>query len=147
MITAAALTSDACSPAQIPLPFPKTTPLLPVPIEHGDVGELRHRCSRFAQTLAEAICGVRPTRQLGPWLTREVHDQLTRYVRQRYGAGTPRRQPRVVSVHVSAVGDHAAEVAARMVLAGRSHAIAIRLQRVPECRGRSRWLCTAAQWA
>jgi len=147
MITATAVVSAPFSPHQVPLPFPARTTLLPVPVERGDVGELRHRCARFTQALAEAICGVRPVRQLGPLLSRDVYEQLSRYVDTRFGAGTPRRSPRVVSVHVSRVDDRAAEVTARMVLHGRSHAIAIRLQRLDDLHGRSSWRCTAAEWA
>ncbi len=147
MITATALATTPFDSRQVPLPFPARVPLLPVPVERGDTGELRHRCARFAQALAEAIAGVRPVRQLGPWLSRDVYDQLGRYVGERYGAGTPRRSPRVVSVHVVMVGEHAAEVAARMVLHGRSHAIAIRLQQSTDGDGRTSWRCTAAEWA
>lgn len=147
MITAHALSTDPFTPYQPPLPFPTRTPLMPVPVERGDVGELRHRCARFAQGLAEAICGVRPVRQLGPWLSRDVFDQLSRHVDEHYGVGTPRSTPRVVSVHVARLDARAAEVSARMVLRGRSHAIAIRLQRIDDIAGRRSWRCTAAEWA
>ncbi|HPU14289.1 MAG TPA: Rv3235 family protein [Aeromicrobium sp.] len=147
MITATALVSDPFNPSQVPLPFPRRTPLLPVPVEHGDVGELRHRCARFAQVLAEAICGTRPVRQLGPWLSPDVYEQLCRHVKGRFGPGVPARSPRVVSVHVSRVNERSAEVTARIVLNGRSHAIAIGLHRQQDSSERLHWRCTAAEWA
>ncbi len=147
MITATALVTDPLNADQVPLPFPSQTPLLPVPIERGDVGELRHRCAKFAQALAEVICGRRPVRQLGPWLAPDVYNQLSRYVTARYGPGTPARSPRVVSVHVSRTNDRSAEVTARFVLAGRSHAIAIGLERQTDQSARISWRCTAAEWA
>lgn len=147
MITATALVTESFAQRQVPLPFPASPPLLPVPIERGDAGAMRHRCARFAQALAEVISGSRPVRQLGPWLSRDVYEQLHRYVTRRFPVTGAGRSPRVVSVHVSMVGDAGAEVAARMVHRGRSHAIAIRLQRSEDHHGRTMWQCTAAQWA
>ncbi len=147
MITATALATESFTPLQVPLPFPSSPPLLPVPIERGDAGAMRHRCARFAQAMAEVIFGARPVRQLGPWLSRDVYEQLHRYVTQRFPVAGARRSPRVVSVHVAMAGETGAEIAARMVHRGRSHAIAIRLQRSEDHHGRTMWLCTAAQWA
>jgi len=147
MITATALATDPLAPRQVPLPFAPSPPLVPVPVERGDARELRHRCARFTQALAEVITGARPVRQLGPWLSRDVYEQLHRYVTDRFVAGGPRHSPRVVSVHIAMVGDGAAEIAARMVHRGRSHALAIRLQRGRDHQGRATWRCTAAEWA
>ena len=146
MITATALATDPFGPRQAPLPFPPSPPLLPVPVERGDAGQLRHRCARFTQALAEVITGARPVRQLGPWLSRSVYEQLQEHVAGRF-AGGPRRSPRVVSLHISMVDEAGAEIAARMVHHGRSHAIAVRLQRGQDPQGRLTWLCTAAEWA
>jgi hypothetical protein len=147
MITATALATDPFAPRQVPLPFPPSPPLLPVPVERGDASELRHRCARFTQALAEVITGIRPVRQLGPWLSRDVYEQLHRYVAERFVTGGARHSPRVVSVHIAMVDDGAAEIAARMVHRGRSHAIAVRLQRGRDHQGRTTWRCTAAEWA
>lgn len=147
MITATALATDPFAPLQAPLPFPKSPPLLPVPVERGDAGQLRHRCARFTQALAEVITGARPVRQLGPWLSRSVYEQLQQHVNGRFVTGGPRRSPRVVSLHIAMVGDTGAEIAARMVHHGRSHAVAVRLQRDQDPQGRLMWLCTAAEWA
>lgn len=147
MITATALATAAFEPQQVPLPFPATAPLLPVPIERDDAGQLRHRCDRFVQGLAEVITGARPIRQLGPWLSRGVYEQLHGHVTTRFVPGGPRRTPRVVSLHIAMVGSDGAEIAARMVHHGRSHAIAVRLQRTTDHHDRTAWLCTAAEWA
>ena len=147
MITATSLATDPYAPQQVPLPFPPSPPLLPVPTERGDAGQLRHRCARFTQALAEVITGARPVRQLGPWLTRGVYEQLVAHVDGRFTGPGPRRSPRVVSVHIAMVGETGAEIAARMVHRGRSHAIAVRLQRGRDHQGRVTWTCTAAEWA
>lgn len=147
MITATALATDPLGPRQVPLPFAPSPPLVPVPVERGDASELRHRCARFTQALAEVITGIRPVRQLGPWLSRDVYEQLHRYVAERFVAGGPRHSPRVVSVHIAMVDPGAAEIAARMVHRGRSHALAVRLQRGRDHQGRTTWRCTAAEWA
>lgn len=147
MITATALATDPFAPRQVPLPFTSSAPLLPVPVERGDASELRHRCARFTQALAEVITGVRPVRQLGPWLSRDVYEQLHRYVTDRFVSGGPRHSPRVVSVHIAMVDVGAAEIAARMVHRGLSHALAVRLQRGRDPQGRATWRCTAAEWA
>ena len=101
------------------------------------------------QAIAEVIAGVRPARQLTPWLTREVHAELNDYVNATFQsmAGATRQRARIVSVHVFMVDENAAEIAARMVLRGRSHAIAARLQHINDPRERSVWRCTALAWA
>ena len=143
--------SSVYAPEQMPLPIPGPRTLLPAPIERGatQTGELRHRSARFMQAIAEVIAGVRPARQLTPWLTREVHAELNDYVNATFQsmAGATRQRARIVSVHVFMVDENAAEIAARMVLRGRSHAIAARLQHINDPRERSVWRCTALAWA
>ena len=139
------------APEQMPLPIPVPRTLLPAPIERGTVstGELRHRSGRFMQTVAEVLAGIRPPRQLSPWLTREVHSELSSFVNEKFRrqAGNTRKRAQVVSVHVFMVDEDTAEIAARMVVAGRSHAIAARLQHVHDPRERSVWRCTSLAWA
>lgn len=147
MITATALATDPLALGQVPLPFPPSPPLVPVPVERGDTGELRDRCARFTQAIAEVIAGFRPARQIGPWLSRDVYEQLARHHDATFGSGASRRCPRVVSLHVAMVSPTAAEIAARMVHRGRSHAIALRLQRRRNHHGRIVWQCTAVEWA
>ena len=143
MITATALATDPFGPRQAPLPFPPSPPLLPVPVERGDAGQLRHRCARFTQALAEVITGARPVRQLGPWLSRSVYEQLQEHVAGRY-AGGPRRSPRVVSLHISMVDEAGAGMAGRVGHHGGSHATGVGRQGGQGAPGRLRWVGNAA---
>lgn len=135
---------------QIPLPFPGLAPVLPVPVERGDIGPLRHRCARFMQALVEVLSGERPPRQMAAWMAPDVHAELQR--RLHAGVRVPTRSSgrsaaRLVSVHVCMVDDQIAEVAARMVHRGRSRAIAVRLEPQATHRGEMVWRCTALEWA
>lgn len=147
MITAIAAAAEPFAPAQIPLPFPEAPALLPVPVERNDSSAVRDRCARFTQALAEVITGFRPLRQLGPWLSREVYEELAMRVDAAYATPGRHRNPRVVSIHIAMPTPAAAEIAARMVHRGRSHAIALRLQRGRDHQGRAVWRCTAVAWA
>lgn len=137
--------------SQIPLPFPGMAPVLPVPVERGDIGPLRHRCARFMQALVEVLSGERPPRQMAAWMAPDVYTELQR--RLQVAAPAPKAGPRgrsaarLVSVHVSMVDDQIAEVAARMVHHNRSRAIAVRLEPQPTHRGELVWRCTALEWA
>lgn len=139
------------SPHQIPLPFPGTRPILPVPVERGDAEPLRERTAHFMQALVEVLSGERPSRQMAPWMSPEVYEQL--HARLTASARVPMRRvghsstARIVSVHVSMVSDIAAEVAGRMMHRGRSRAIAVRLELHTTPRGRQSWRCTALVWA
>lgn len=139
------------APEQMPLPIPMPRTLLPAPVEHGPVssGELRHRSGRFMQAVAEVLSGMRPPRQLSPWMTREVYGELTSFVNRKFNRDSDAisQRAQVVSVHVFMVNEDAAEIAARMVVGGRSHAIAARLQHVRDPRERSVWRCTSLAWA
>lgn len=135
---------------QIPLPFPGLKPVLPVPVERGDARVVRERAARFMQALVEVLAGVRPARQMAPWMAPDVYAQLTsRLAVQARGPLRTRqgRGPRIVSVHVAMVSDEAAEIAGRMVHRGRSRAIAVRLELQTNHRGDRIWRCTALAWA
>lgn len=148
---------------QVPLPFPGMRPVLPVPVHRASphdpraVAQLRAPAAKFLQAVTEVLTGERPTRQLGPWLAPDVYAELARRVAPLAGrrdrpaparpGAPPRRGARIVSVHLALVGDHAAEVAGRMVHDGRSRAIAARLELRTSARGRRTWLCTALEWA
>lgn len=136
---------------QIPLPFPGIARVLPVPIERGDVGALRHRCARFMQALVEVLSGERPARQMAAWMSPDVYTDLQRRLHLSAQATVARpggrSTARLVSVHVSMVDDQIAEVAARMVHRNRSRAIAVRLEPQPTHRGEMVWRCTALEWA
>ncbi|RLV54810.1 hypothetical protein D9V41_14550 [Aeromicrobium phragmitis] len=131
---------------QIPLPFPPAPPVLPVPVERDHSGDLRHRSARFVQAVAEVIHGHRPVRQLGPWMTADVFEHLQDHLHRRRVRAS-RHRARLASVHVSMVHAGAAEIAGRMVHDGRSHAIALRLERDDTAPRGPLWRCTALTWA
>jgi len=140
------LTPAVRPPEQIPLPFPAAPPVLPVPVERDDTGELRDRAARFVQAVAEVIHGHRPARQLGPWMAADVYEQLlTRLRRSR--AGASRRRPQLASIHLSMSTPGVAEIAARVRHAGRSHALALRLELDRDGSHGPLWRCTALTWA
>jgi len=135
---------------QIPLPFPGIAPVLPAPVERGDALPLRDGSARFMQALVEVLSGERPSRQMAPWMSPHVYEQLS--ARLRAHSLTPRRTgsgrgARIVSVHVSMVHEGAAEIAGRMVHHGRSRAVAVRLELETTHRGAKVWRCTALAWA
>lgn len=135
-------------PDQIPLPLARTSPILPVPIERENAGELRHRVARFMQAVAEVIYGERPIRQLAPWMSPDVYQQLHEHLGfDGWNQRPARGGARVVSVHLSMVTKESAEIAGRMVHAGRSHALAARLEQLRDHQGRVSWKCTALVWA
>ena len=89
----------------------------------------------------------RPVSQLLRWATPEVYsgsvcrraDGVVASTDAGHRARTGR--PRVVSVHVSRPAHDVAEVAGHVRHAGRSRALAARLE-----HRRDRWVCTALQW-
>lgn len=145
-------TTGAPLDTQVPLPFPGMAPVLPVPVERGDIGPLRHRCALFMQALVEVLSGERPPRQMATWMAPDVHAELQRRLQAAARPPTQLRSrgrstARLVSVHVSMVDDQIAEVAARMVHRGRSRAIAVRLEPQATHREEMVWRCTALEWA
>ena len=143
----------ATAAEQVPLPFPGLRPVLPVPVERGAVPpeSLRGPASRFVQAVAEVLGGGRACRQLAPWMAPDVYDQLQRRLLAHARVPTRRTSgqvaARVVSLHLSMIGDDTAEIAARMVHRGRSRAIAVRLELTTTSRGERRWQCRALEWA
>jgi len=137
---------------QLPLPFPDRSPVVPTPVERDDLAGaaiLRQKSGYFLQSLVEVLAGDRPARQLAAWLSTDVYDQLVRRltVQARTGRNLRSgRRARLVSVHVSLVGDDQAELAGRFTHRGRSRAIAVRLDLRRNHRGRAQWLCTAVVW-
>ena len=164
MRAATAITSRPATPrfagpeettiGQVPLPFPGTPPVLPVPLERAGPGPsarvLRASSARFMQALTEVLSGERPARQMAAWMTPDVYTQLSARLVLR--ARLPRRAgvgtgARIASVHLSAVSEEAVEVAGRMVHRGRSRALAVRLELTRTHRGERVWMCTALEWA
>lgn len=132
-------------PDQVPLPFPPAPPVLPVPVERDDTGELRDRAARFVQAVTEVIHGHRPARQLGPWMAPDVYEQLLTRLRNR--PGPSRSRPRVASIHLAMSKPGVAEIAARVRHGGRSHALALRLDLDTGSPHGPLWRCTALTWA
>lgn len=154
MRTATALSTGPVTWQQIQptLPHVAESPVTPAPIEREGpaLGELRHRAGRFVQIVAEVLTADRPVRQTRAWFSPEVFDQLERRLGAAHRLRPQRRggpSARVVSVHVAMVNESTAEIAGRMVHRGRSRAIAMRVERVQDRRGRTVWRCTALEWA
>lgn len=151
MYTATALTTPLPTRAeQLALPLTDRTPLLPAPVEHGDVGILRHRAAVFMQAVAEVLTGQRAAHQIAGWFTPEVFWSLRRRLSHgRTMDHVDRRglRAKLASVHVSMVNDDVAELCGRIVHGERSRAIAVRLERSADHRGEVRWCCTALTWA
>lgn len=103
----------------------------------------------FVHALVEVMSGARPVTQMAAWMSADVYDQLVRRLciqAREPGPVKRRAAARVMSVHVSMIGNDAAEIAARMVQAGRSRALAIRLERQATTRDAQQWRCTALAW-
>ncbi len=146
---------DHALPTQLPLPLPgSASSVVPVPLTRdGDTvaRQLRAPIARFMQGLTEVLCGGRPARQLSAWMTPDAHAGLVAALGREHG---PRSRPvgrpahgRLASVHLSVVDESAVEVCGRMLQAGRSRAVAVRLELVTSPRGRQVWTCTALVWA
>ena len=88
--------------------------------------------------VVETVTGDRSLTQLTRWLTPDAYDRLAADIGTRPALGQQR--PRLLSVHVSTPAAGVAEVCGRVRSAGRSRALALRLE-----RHRGRWVCTTVQ--
>lgn len=127
--------------ASAPAPGSRATATDPGADDDG----LHTRARRFLQAVVEMVGADRPVIQLVRWATPEVYAEVSRRA-DSVVAGTDANgrsrtgRPRVVSVHVSRPRSDVAEVAAHVRHAGRSRALAARLEH--QC---DRWVCTALQ--
>lgn len=147
MRTATALATVEPISGQIPLPFPRPAKVIPLPVQRPgpDNPALRQHAAKLTQAIVEVLAGRRPPRQLEPWLTAQVHSQVR--TRVRIGARHPvGRSARLASLHISEITDGVAEIAGRIVIADRSRALALRLERMTDLHGRTGWRCTALEW-
>lgn len=147
MRSATALATVEPIRGQIPLPFPRTAKVVPLPVQRDGPGDpvLRQQAARLTQAIVETLAGRRPPRQLEPWLTKTVYNQLQ--IRLRIGARRPvGRSARLASLHLSEIDATVAEVAGRIVIGDRSRALALRLERMTDHHGRTGWRCTALTW-
>lgn len=147
MRTATALATVEPIQGQIPLPFPRPAKVIALPVQRGggDDPVLRSHAARLTQAIVEVLAGRRPPRQLEPWLTAPVLAQLQS--RLRIGSRRPvGRSARLASLHVSEIDTGVAEITGRIVIADRSRALALRLERLTDHHGRTGWRCTALEW-
>lgn len=139
--------SDAPAPGQYPLPL-RGIPAATVepPRSSATPAGTAQQAIRFTQALVEVLSGGRPLRQVASWMAPEVYDGLQRRLALGAGRG-PVTRARLASVHTAVVEPGVLEVAARMVHAQRSRAVAVRLEHHTDRRGVRQWRCTALSWA
>lgn len=106
----------------------------PTPVDR----QLRAHAMTLCLAVVETVTGDRSLAQLTRWLTPDAYDRLAADIGTPPTAGQPR--PRLLSVHVSTPTTGVAEVCGRVRSAGRSRALALRLE-----QQRGRWVCTALQ--
>lgn len=96
----------------------------------------------IAQAIVEAEVGDRPLSQLVRWTSAEVHDVIalrcSAHGRRSADARLGTARAHVASVHVCQIDPDVAEVSATVRRAGRSRAVALRLEGVGDA-----WRCTA----
>jgi hypothetical protein len=94
---------------------------------------------QFAVLLAEGLAGVRPVRQLAPWLSKRGSVHLHRLL-PLFSVG---QQPRVQRVLTTRPAPDVIEMTMIAVIGHRTRALAIRLERGTRPGTRSEhWLCT-----
>lgn len=100
--------------------------------------------ARLAPAILEVVAGERPAPQLRRWVTRELHETLSRRsaaaLRHPVGKGTKPQCRRVRSVRVYPVAPGIVEASAVVMGTNRARAVAIRLEAI-----RGRWLATAIE--
>ena len=109
-----------------------------VPPVASDPGSALPR--QFAVFLIEGLAGVRPARQLLPWMSRRGSVHLHRLM-PLFRAG---HRPRVLRVLVTRPATDVIEMTVIVVTGPRTRALAVRLERTQPERAdqSSRWLCT-----
>ena len=100
--------------------------------------------ARLAPAILEVAAGDRPPAQLRRWVTRELHETLSRRhaaaVRHPVGKARSPQCRRVRSVRVFPVSAGVVEASTVVIGAARARAVAIRLEAI-----RGRWLATAIE--
>ncbi|MFM9135751.1 MAG: Rv3235 family protein, partial [bacterium] len=100
--------------------------------------------ARLAPAILEVIAGERPAGQLKRWVSRELHETLSRRhaVALRHPAGKARAPQcrRVRSVRICRPAPNVVEASAVVIGASRARAVAVRLEAV-----KGRWLATAIE--
>lgn len=98
----------------------------------------------FARLLTETLAGIRPARQLAPWLTERARAHARRAVPVlRCG-----QRPRVLRVLVSRPSGGVAELSVIVALGPRAKALAVRMEKITVKPGQPpRWQCTDIETA
>ena len=135
---------DSASPPPRSPPDRPTSADRPAP---PDGPNTREWATRFAQALAEALAGSRPSRQIAPWTT----EQARRRIRQLGPALQAGPRPVVRRVLTSAPRRDVVEMTVIIAVGPRTRAIAVRLERAgvnPARPGRGQaWICTVIEAA
>jgi hypothetical protein len=130
---------------------PKDGPPLVVPLTVAEHPAASKRtgpppwAGQFAVLLAETLTGVRPVRQVQPWLSQRGSVQLRRLLPLMRAA----HRPRVLRVLTATPSPDVVEMTLVVLVGTRARALAVRLERSPNA-GRAtlpgkpgeRWLCT-----
>ncbi len=113
----------------------------PQPTSRCELPDPRAWSARFVQALIEVLWGGRPASQLLRWTTIDVHQAVQRRagVATRLTRATAGR-PMLRSLRVCEPNDGVAEVCAVVHRAGRTQAIALRLEGIDR-----RWQCTVLE--
>lgn len=100
--------------------------------------------ARLAPAILEVIAGERPAGQLKRWVSRELHETLSRRhavaLRHPAGKARPPQCRRVRSVRICRPAPNVVEASAVVMGASRARAVAVRLEAV-----KGRWLATAIE--
>lgn len=122
---------------------PELQPPGPARLPHVADTEVRAWAARLAQAVVEAVGGQRPVSQLVRWTAPDVYRDLERRVQlvRLASSGTRSVRPQVRSVHVCRPTTTTAEVSVHVRHAGRSRALAMRMERRGE-----RWQCTVLEF-
>lgn len=123
--------ADRCAASRPPVP--------PAGQPRGDTDWTR----QFARLLTETMAGMRPMRQIMPWMTDRAR------VHFRKGAPVLRggQRPRVLRVLASWPKDTVAELSIIVGLGPRTLALAVRLEKTERPGQPARWLCTDIETA
>jgi len=115
-----AASDETACPGYVQPPAPDPGPVLP---------------RQFAVFLAEGLAGVRPVRQLMPWMSKRGGVHLHRLMPLFNGG----HQPRVLRVLTTRPAPDVIEMTMVVVVGPRTRALAVRLERATQPQ---RWVCT-----
>jgi Family of unknown function (DUF6459) len=122
---------------------PELEPAGPARVPHVADAEVRAWAARLAQAVVEAVGLQRPVSQLVRWTAPNVYRDLERRVQLVRRASDSARsvRPQVRSIHVCRPTPSSAEVSVHVRHAGRSRALAMRMERRSD-----RWQCTVLEF-